>query len=103
MRRVFEIVVVTAAVAFAVHGLGVRKANAESRPSVTSPQTSPDVKSKTRHRVTRAPRHAGPTHAAAATEAAPAGAEVFLSDAWLKQEKQTDDRLKRFMNICKGC
>jgi hypothetical protein len=103
MRRIFEIVVVTAAVAFAALG-NVQKANAESRPGVVSPHAPPDIKSKTRHRVARAPRQTTAKSATAQTEVAPTGADpVFLSDAWLKQEKQTDDRLRRFMNICKGC
>jgi hypothetical protein len=28
---------------------------------------------------------------------------LFLSDEYLKREKQTEDRLKRVMTICKGC
>ena len=103
MRRIFEVAVVTAAVVFAAHGVGVREASAEPDRSALSRHASPGVKSKTRPRVARVPRHADPKSAAARTETAPAGAEVFLSDAWLKQEKLTDDRLKRFMNICKGC
>jgi hypothetical protein len=36
---------------------------------------------------------------------APASLEplLFLSDEYLKSEKQTEDRLKRVMTICKGC
>lgn len=92
------------AVAFAALGIGIHAANAEPQTSVVSPHASPDVKSKTHHRVAHAPRQVSPRDAAASTGVAPTNTEpVFLSDAWLKQEKQTDDRLKRFMNICKGC
>jgi hypothetical protein len=28
---------------------------------------------------------------------------LFLSDEYMKSEKQTEDRLKRVMSICKGC
>lgn len=28
---------------------------------------------------------------------------LFLSDEYMKSEKQTEDRLKRVMTICKGC
>lgn len=36
---------------------------------------------------------------------APASPEplLFLSDEYMKNEKQTEDRLKRVMSICKGC
>jgi hypothetical protein len=101
MRRIFEIAVVTAAVAFALPGIGAREAKAEPNPSAVTTPAPSDVKSKTRHPVARAPRRTSPKSAAASTTIAPQ--QVFLSDAWLKQEKVTDDKLKRFMNICKGC
>jgi hypothetical protein len=38
-------------------------------------------------------------------QAAPVAQEppVFLSEEWIKQDQKTEDRLKRIMNICKGC
>lgn len=102
MRRILEMTVVAAVVAFAVHGIGVQTVNAETRPGAA--HASSDKKSKGGRRVTRAHRQASPKIAVAPTGVVPPSMEpVFLSDAWLKQEKQTDDRLRRFMNICKGC
>lgn len=93
MRRIHQMAAI-AAVAFAAHGFGVREADAKPRKEVASSQASPDAK-KHRHRVVRKPKPVDTTEA----DKQP----VFLSDAWLKQEKLTDDKLKRFMNICKGC
>ena len=110
MRRIHEAALFIAVVAFAAPGIGMQTANAEPRPGAVSSHAPSDLKSKTRPRLARARRRispkiaASPTNAAPPTETVPAGEDpVFLSDAWLKKEKQTDERLKRFMNICKGC
>jgi histone deacetylase complex regulatory component SIN3 len=96
--------VIAAAVALGAMSMTVQKANAEPQPSVVSTKTSAHLKSKDRVRASRAHRGNAPIHTAAPTPTTGASTEpVFLSDAWLKQEKQTDDRLRRFMNICKGC
>lgn len=103
MRRIYEVAIVAAAIAFAVLGIDVQNANAELRSSAASPDAPSNVKTKGRPHIARE-HQTRPKSAAAQPETAPAGAApVFLSDAWLRQEKQTDDRLKRFMNICKGC
>jgi outer membrane lipopolysaccharide assembly protein LptE/RlpB len=103
MRRICEVALVIAVVAFAAHGFGMREANAEPRPTVSS-HASSDIKSKTRHRVARVRHRTVQKNAVAPTDAASTDAEpVFLSEAWVKREQETDARLKRFMNICKGC
>jgi len=95
---------IIAAVAFGALNMNVQAANAETKLNVVSPQAPSNLKSKDRVRVARAHRRTTRKHAVAPAPTTGANTEpVFLSDAWLKQEKRTDDRLKRFMNICKGC
>jgi hypothetical protein len=47
----------------------------------------------------------GPKNPAPAAAIAPIAPEppVFLSDEWRRKEQLTEDRLRRIMNICKGC
>lgn len=71
---------------------GQTPSDSASRPVPPNPTLKKRVKSKT----TIGRGEAAP----AAPEAEP---PVFLSKEWIKKDQETEDRLRRTMNICKGC
>ncbi len=79
-----------------------QRANAAAQSAVETPHILSARDRADRLRVAQAKRQAERK-----TALAPARASseplLFLSDEYMKSEKQTEDRLKRVMSICKGC
>jgi inactivated superfamily I helicase len=78
------------------------RANAASRSSPEAHHVSPKRDPADRSRIAQAKRQivSGSVKAPASASSEPL---LFLSDEYLKREKQTEDRLRRLMTICKGC
>jgi hypothetical protein len=83
----------------------VQKANAEPQPGPPSRSVPAARQSSDKSHIAQARSQVKLTAALARTTPAPPALEppLYLSEAYLKKEQQTEDRLKRVMNICSGC
>lgn len=109
-HRVFAVIAILGLAGVAsVLGNIVQQANAEPPSGAVSQHAGSDLKSQGRSRTVK--RQSKPDHAVARVAAIPRVAAVppatdrpvFLSAEWLRAEQATDDRLKKFMTICRGC
>ena len=82
----------------------VQKANAEPQPGSPSRPVPVARQSSDKSQIARARSQVKLEAASARPKLAPDSLEpLYLSEAYLKKEKQTEDGLKRVMNICSGC
>jgi hypothetical protein len=85
-----------------VPGSHAQRANAASQSALEAPHLLPARDRADRLRAAQARRQIERKTALAPARAS-SEPPLFLSDEYLKSEKQTEDRLKRVMSICKGC
>jgi hypothetical protein len=85
-----------------VPGSHAQRATAQSQPALEASQVLPKRDAADRLRIAQAKRQIARKSANALARASPEPL-LFLSAEYLKSEKQTEDRLKRVMTICKGC
>jgi hypothetical protein len=87
--------------------LGTHEANAEPQPASASQHVTPNPKPKERPHAADAKPRVKPKNANGRSEPVSVAPEpeppVFLSEEWIKKDRETENRLKRIMNICKGC
>ena len=106
MSLAFKLFAVTTTLALGVCAFGpgshAQRANAQSQPALKAPQVLPKRDAADRLRIAQAKRQIERKNANALARAS-SEPLLFLSDEYLKSEKQTEDRLKRVMTICKGC
>ena len=99
VRRALKILALTAALSVGGSSGFVQQANAEQRTLSRSILTvGSDTPAEDQHKF-RASQRAKPTVRAVQ----PAPELLYLSEAYIKKEQQTEDRLKRIMKICTGC
>jgi hypothetical protein len=79
-----------------------QRANAAAQSAQQAPHLLPAGDRADRLRIAQARRQIERKPAPVPIRASPQPL-LFLSDAYMKNEKQTEDRLKRVMTICKGC
>ena len=100
MRRAIKLLALTAALSVGGSSGFVQQANAEPRTSLSRSvlTAGSHTPAEDQHKL-RASQRAKPTMRAVQ----PAQELLYLSEAYIKKEQQTEDRLKRIMRICTGC
>ena len=105
MSLVFKLFAVMSTLALGVFavvpGSPAQRANAQSQPALKAPHVLPKAKPADL-RIAQAKRQLERKNGNALARAS-AEPLLFLSDEYLKNEKLTEDKLKRVMTICKGC
>ena len=108
MRPAFKLFAIAAALAVGGSTDFVPKANAEQQPSLSRSVLTASPTDKF-HLVPAEGQHkfraASPRtkHTTRAMEPILEPEPLYLSEAYVKKEQQTEDRLKRTMKICTGC
>jgi hypothetical protein len=105
MRHDHEAFVAVAVLAFTCLGpvlVGSGTAKAEPALEPAAQQDSSVIAPDSPTRAVREKTKAKPKIARTDAAANPEG-PMYLSPEWVKKEQQTNDKLKRMMNICKGC